>query len=356
LCQIEGQPNRKKMKISTKRFVISSSKVNTKGFAVDPLGIDLSEYEKNPLMLWMHQRPKGKSKDEVLPIGNWVDLKIENGKLTGVPAFDESDSFAMQLFHKVENGTLRMASAGLKPKLWQVINGVKTLVKSIASEISLVDIGSDPDALAVVLYNESDELIHLSDDFFSSLNLDTKPKSIKMELIQLKASEILPLVKLGEGATEEEAVAKVTEILTLAETQAAEIVTLKAEKEAVEVKLSEKETELETLEKETKQKEIITLVDTAVAERRITADQKPHFVKLAAVDFDGTKAVIESMPANPTVKSQMINLKEDEKTELIKLGWDNLDKSGKLPELKKNDPETFNLLYKNKFGKDYKKD
>lgn len=345
------------MKKSTKRFVISSTKVNSKEFAVDPKGIELADYEKNPLMLWMHQRPTGKSKDEVLPIGNWVDLMVDaNGNLTGVPAFDESDPFAMQLFNKVENGTLRMASAGLNPKKWAIMNGVKTLVASSLVEISLVDIGSDPDALAVVLYNESDELIHLSDDFFSSLNLHTNQKSIHMELIQLKASDILPLVKLGEGATEAEAVAKVTEILTLANTQAAEIVTLKAEKSAVEVKLSEKETELETLRKETKDKEIITLVDSAVAERRITADQKPHFVKLAAVDFDGTKALIESMPANPTVKSQVVNLKEDEKAEIIKLGWDSLDKSGKLPELKKNDPDTFNLLYKNKFGKDYKKD
>jgi hypothetical protein len=343
------------MKISTKRFVISSTKVNSKGFSVDPSGIELSDYEKNPLMLWMHQRPTGKSKDEVLPIGNWVDLKIEGGKLTGVPSFDESDPFAMQLFNKVENGTLRMASAGLKPKTWAVVNGVKTLVRSSLAEISLVDIGSDPDALAVVLYDESDELIHLSDDFFSSLNLDTKPKSIKMELIQLKASEILPLVKLGEGATEEEAVAKVTEILQLSETQAAEIVTLKAEKTAVEVKLSEKETELETLKKDTKSKEIISLVEGAVAERRITADQKPHFVKLANVDFDGTRDLINSMPANPTVKSQVVNLKEDEKAELIKLGWDALDKDGKLPELLKSDPETFNLLYKKKFGKDYNK-
>lgn len=345
------------MKKSTKRFVISSSKVNSKGFAVDPKGIELADYEKNPLMLWMHQRPTGKSKDEVLPIGNWVDLMVdEKGNLTGVPAFDESDPFAMQLFHKVENGTLRMASAGLKPKRWALINGVKTLVASSLAEISLVDIGSDPDALAVVLYNESDELINLGNDFFRSLNLDTKPKSIHMDLIQLKASEILPLVKLGEGATEEEAVAKVTEILTLAQTQAAEIVTLKSEKTAVEVKLCEKEAELDILQKETRQKEIINLVDTAVSERRITADQKPHFVKLAAVDFDGTRALIESMPANPTVKSQVINLKEDEKAEAIKLGWDLLDKSGKLPELKKNDPETFNLLYKKKFGKDYKKD
>jgi hypothetical protein len=61
------------------------------------------------------------------------------------------------------------------------------------------------------------------------------------------------------------------------------------------------------------------------------------------------------MPANPTVKSQVVNLKEDEKSELIKLGWDALDKEGKLPQLLKSDPETFNLLYKKKFGKDYNK-
>lgn len=356
MCQIEGQPQQNRMKKSSKKFIISTSSVNTKGFSVDTSGIDLSEYEKNPLMLWMHQRPTGKSKDEVLPIGNWVDLKVEDGKLTGYPAFDESDSFAMQLFHKVENGTLRMASAGLRPKVWALINGVKTLVKSAMAEISLVDIGSNPDALAVVLYDESDEQINLSDDFLASIKIDTKPNFIKMELIQLKASDILPLVKLGEGATEEEAVAKVTEILTLAQSQATEIITLKAEKATAETEAKDAKEKLEAAEKLANDQKIITLVDKAEADRKFTADQKAHFVKLANVDFDGTKALLDSMPANPTVASQtQVNLKDDAKAEMIKLGYDALDKAGKLPELLKADPETFQQLYKSKFGKEYKK-
>lgn len=351
LCQIEGQPTKFLMKRSSKKFVICSNKENSKGFSVDPNGIDLVEYLKNPLMLWMHQRPTGKSKDEVLPIGNWVDLKVEDGKLTGYPAFDESDPFAMALYHKVENGTIRMASAGLKPRLWTEVDSKKILSRSAPAEISLVDIGSDPDALAVVLYDESENLIELSQEYLD-MQIPQPNLNQNMKLIQLSA-DILPLIGLAEGAKPEDVQAKIGELVTLADTQKTTIETLTAEKTAADKKAEDIQAKLDAEIKLASETKIIALVDKAVEDRKITADQKPHFVKLATADLDSATAVLNSMPSNPTVKSQVEKEVEGPLAELVKLSWGELDKANKLTKLKDLDLVSFKAKYKEKFGTEY---
>jgi hypothetical protein len=151
------------MKKSSKRFLVSSEEKNSQGFRVRTAGIRLGQYEKNPLLLWMHKRPKGDSTEEILPLGNGVDMVIENGNLYGVPLFDPSDAFALKIHNKVENGTIRMASAGLHPISWKEDeNGELWLWDSELVEWSLCDIGANPEALAVSLYNADGELVTLS--------------------------------------------------------------------------------------------------------------------------------------------------------------------------------------------------
>lgn len=53
-----------------KSFVIvDESKVNSFGFRTLVDGIDLKQFNKNPLMLWMHVRAFRGTKDEILPLG-----------------------------------------------------------------------------------------------------------------------------------------------------------------------------------------------------------------------------------------------------------------------------------------------
>ncbi|QXU42082.1 hypothetical protein [Pedobacter sp. D749] len=42
------------MKRASKRIILTSENVNRYGFRVLTDGIDLTQYGKNPLMLWMH--------------------------------------------------------------------------------------------------------------------------------------------------------------------------------------------------------------------------------------------------------------------------------------------------------------
>ena len=70
-------------------FVVTDESLNTYGFRVLTAGIDTSQFEKNPVGYFMHNRntydPKG---DEV--ICRWENLKkLANGTMTADAVFDE---------------------------------------------------------------------------------------------------------------------------------------------------------------------------------------------------------------------------------------------------------------------------
>ena len=72
-----------------KEVVISNSKLNSYGFRVLTEGIDTTQYARNPILLWMHNRPVRGTTDEVLPIGRMENLRIDGDNLIGTPIFDE---------------------------------------------------------------------------------------------------------------------------------------------------------------------------------------------------------------------------------------------------------------------------
>lgn len=333
------------MKKSTKRFILSTEAKNSNGFRVRTAGINLADFKSNPLLLWLHKRPKGERADEILPLGRWEDIELKDGVVSAVPVFDEDDEFAMRIYKKVENGSLKMASAGLLPLEFSETEGDKWLERSTLKEASICDIGSNSEAVTVALYNESDELVKLS-EVLTNLNQNTE---IRMKLIQLTAPT-MALLKLSDGATETDAHTAIAELVTLSQTQGTEIKTLKEEKEAIQLKLDE-------AEKAKKNEELITLVNKAASdeERKITKDQVPHFIKLGEIDFDGTKEVLDSMPKNPkaidlTKKGEDGAAAED----LMKLTYSELDKAGKLETLKEKNLEGFKAKFKEQFGVDYK--
>ncbi|MDO6808091.1 hypothetical protein Q4603_05710 [Zobellia galactanivorans] len=325
---------------STKRFTFTTEAKNSKGFHVRTKGIELAEYNSNPLLLWMHQRPKGERTDEILPLGNLEDIRDEgNGKMSGVPVFDDTDEFAMKIYNKVENGTIRMASAGLKPLQFVDHNGDKWLERSVLKEVSLVDIGSNSEALAVTLYNDADEVITLSEAFDTT---DITPKNKdNMKLLQLSEGTV-SLLKLSENANEADAHKAILNLVTLADTQKGEIDKLKQEKADIEKKL---EDQLKLSE----DAELVALVDKAVEDRKITADQKEDFVKLG---LEPAKNILGKMKATPTVTSQL-GTAAGGTDNLMKLSYDELDKSGQLITLKEQNIEGFKEKFKSKFGKEY---
>ena len=255
-----------------KEAVISTSRLNSYGFRVLTEGIDTGQYQKNPVLLWMHTRPFRGTTDEVLPLGRMESLRVDGDRLIGTPVFDMNDEFARKVADKWEQGILKMTSAGLKvveesnaPE--HLVEGqvYATVTKSKLLEVSIVDIGANDDALA--LYND-DQLVNLKQEgeLVKILSLVSKPEEKKVQPLNnsMPMKEIALKLGLPENATQEQIVAAIGGLQS-------ENRTLKAEKEDAGLKSIE------------------LAVDQAVSAGKITADKKQHFVEL------GKKVGLESL-------------------------------------------------------------
>ena len=249
-----------------KTFVLSDESLNSYGFRVLTSGIDITQFEKNPVMLWSHTRSYRDSENTILPIGHWENLRVEDGKLLGDPVFDMDDTFAAKIANKVAKGFIRACSIGIEvlersdmPE--DVVQGQtrSTVKRCILREVSATDIPAN--ANCVALYDSSGKTIELTaesvDCVIGLINNNVK-KGEAMKLIALKLG-------LGESATEAEILAKIQEL------------------QESQTKLSAKETEIAALKAtaaEAEKKTIEKMVNEAVAAKKLTADQKAHFVSI----------------------------------------------------------------------------
>lgn len=140
-----------------KEAIISTPRLNSYGARVLTEGIDLTQYQKNPVLLYMHRR--GRKED--MPIGIMENVRVEGDTLYGTPKFDDDTEDERNISKKWERGTLRMLSAGLDIMEWSedptlLVAGQTrpTVTKSKLIEVSVVDIGANDDALQVGLYHE----------------------------------------------------------------------------------------------------------------------------------------------------------------------------------------------------------
>lgn len=255
-----------------KEVVISTSRLNSHGFRVLTEGIDLEQYAKNPVLLWMHTRPFRGTTDEVLPLGRMENLRVDGDRLIGTPVFDQHDDFARKVADKWEQGILKMVSAGLEvveessePEHLVAGQRYATVTRSKLVEVSIVDIGANDDALA--LYRD-DRMVDLKRDGGLSKTLPPVgpgEETTTVEPINNKPMKEIAL-KLGlpESATQEQVVAAIGRLQEQNRT-------LKAAQEAAAAKSIE------------------LAVDQAVSDGKITADKRQHFIEL------GKKAGLESL-------------------------------------------------------------
>ena len=315
---------------STKRFVISTSALNSQGFRLLTSGAILDTFKKNPLLLWNHQRPEGNSTDQVLPIGHWEDIEINGDEITAVPVFDKDDEFAMKIFRKVENGTIKMASAGAKilatsddPALVLPGQTKETATEWELLEASICDIGSNPESLVVALYDNSETIITLSNSLITPLKMTDPEKKADAKATEDEKQELAKLNETIKNLEEEN----------------------KKLKEQIEAAAKLAETE-----------KIANLVNTAISERKFTEAEKPHYEKLAAADFETTKALIASLQSDVSLENRFSqNTKSEAATarveELSKMSGDELFMTpGAFAYLKEHSPEVYKLKYKEKFG------
>lgn len=345
---------------TTKRYVINSNAVNNYGFRVLSEGVDMSHYNNNPVMLWLHYRPTGARKDEVLALGFMKDIQIDkDGVMSGQPYFDDSDTFAKSIYDKYENGTYNMFSlcalpleVSMEPEDLLPGQTGPTITKSLMKENSAVDIGGNPDAYGIELCDEAGQLIKLADGKFP-INIPTKPKNADMKITSIAIAPLLPLIKLSDDPTEKEVQQKLIELIQLADTNDKSLIKLKDEKKISDDKVIELTTELGKVS-EIKLK---GLHDSAVTvDRKLTEEQWLGIVKLSDGNVEKIEAYVTAMPANPTIREMhnKNNVKlTDEVAGFMKLSYQELDKANKLIKLKDLDLDAFKAKFKEHFDKDY---
>lgn len=327
-----------------KEMIISTSRLNSYGSRVITAGIDITQYEKNPVLLWMHRRSF--SSNSPLPIGRVENLRFDGDALKGTPVFDEKDPFAKQIADKWESGFLKMCSAGLDIVETSVdpvhlLPGQTraTVLRCKLTEVSIVDIGSNDDALQ--LTNSGQLLTLASGEACEALPLlelnkpvkednangEQPAASINNNKITMK-KETLQLLGLAENATEEQV------------HNAVQLLKQSADK-AQSMELAA----------------ITSAVDQAIKEKRITEAKRDHFIQLGKnVGVQQLTETLECM-VQASKPLDMINQQPGsngapagaEHQTFAKLSEVPADK---IETLKKEQPQEYARLYKAEYGID----
>lgn len=263
------------------RFICSDETLNSYGFYVLTAGIDMRKFLQNPIMLWNHSRSYG-SKNDVLPIGRWENLKVEGGRLMADAVFDEKDDFARQIAGKVNDGIIRACSIGIRvlttsadSKYLKPGQTRETVIACELKEISLCDIPANGNAVAVALYDQDDQLIHLGDATPAALPNELNQKSKRM-------NKVIETLGLSAGSSEDAVVAEITRLRD-------EVATLKREKqEAADATLKE-------------------MITGAIRDRKTTEDKREMYMNIGRTSgADTLRSVLAELSA-PVRPSQLIN-------------------------------------------------
>ena len=124
----------------TYTFIISDESVNADGFVIQTKGIRTERFKKDPVMLYMHAREKG-------VIGRWDNIRTEGSQLIADAIFDENNPLGKEVKERVDGGFLRSASIGLSVLNYERIDGVDTVTDCELTEVSIVDIPSNRNAV-----------------------------------------------------------------------------------------------------------------------------------------------------------------------------------------------------------------
>lgn len=316
-----------------KRIRISSERLNCYGTWVKTDGVNLEQFQKNPVLLWMHERG--------LIVGCVKDLRVEGGDITGEPFFDEVREESKLLKEQYDKGTLKMCSANFDvlelsedPALLKPGQTRPTVTKSKLCEVSMVDIGGNDDAHVLLSYQDK------------ALKLTTDEACLGLPLLKTNGGGIPhPTNQKTENEMELKAIALK---LGLPET-AGETEILSS----IDILCGYKEAN-ETLRKEKEQLQlagITSLVDEACAAGKFTADKKGHFIELGKKT--GAESLKLTLDAMAMAVKPMDLIGKATGLRLAGTGeWTKLSEvsSGELMELRNTDRDTYMKLYKAEYG------
>lgn len=286
------------------------SSVLTNGMRIMIDGVDISQFEKNPVMLYDHN-------DWRMPIGRWLETKKEAGKILTLADFDyeDKDEETQRIIGKVERGFLKACTVGLadieatmEPGFMLPGQDGPTITKCRLREISITPIGRNHNALR--LYDKEGKEMIMDDKTDTKLLLSDFIVSPKIETNMYKL--YLSKLNLSDKATEAEFYEKVD--LLLADKQRVDgeltveklkVTTLTDEKAQLQTRIDG----IELADKTAKKTAFDAELADAFKDGRLS--EKPEGEKLTPVkdrmlnlfdkDADGTLALIKDLPKRKSI-------------------------------------------------------
>lgn len=342
-----------------KEFLLSDEKENCYGFAVSTSGINFTRFNKNPIMLFQHDRTQG-------TIGRWEKLRLEGSTLYGLPVFDDKHEPGKTVKEKVEAGFLRGASLGIEDLEFDTVNGVRTVVRCTLVEISIVDIPANENATVQLYYNDR-PVENLS--AYLQLSTTNKNSMNEQELAQVlnalglsASSTVQDIIKAIETLKSTSPSEKeVKESLSLAY---GEGIISESEKKFYECAFTGKPVELTMFlnerrtEKRVKQETEYN--DFVSSHRENLGYFSAAFIqgplkKLAMKDFESFKSVVEKIepPLRPSQILQMGRKEQavSQETAKPRCEWNLLDYRKNAPQELRDNP----ALYEELLNKEYNK-
>ena len=304
-----------------KRVRITNDRLNSYGTRVLTAGMDVEQYERNPVLLYMHERGN--------VIGYVKDLKVDDGEVTGELMFDEASELSVRCKKQWEFGSLKMVSAGLdiletSEEAELLVQGqtCPTITKSKLFEVSLVDVGANDDAIVLQKDGRKITLGKDSECPLPMLNNNKKQKQMEQKQYALQLG-------LPETATEAEIAAKIRELTAAKQ----ENETLRKEKETLTLA------------------SITAVVEKAVGEKRIGAEKKEEFVNLGKeIGQEKLERIISAMA--PQMKLSAVIGHQGGASTQQPATYKKLSDvpQDELLALRKEQPEEYKRLYKEEYG------
>lgn len=310
-----------------KRVRLTDDSLNSHGSRILTSGCDTAQYERNPVLLYMHERGK--------VIGYMKDIEVRDGEITGEPVFDCATELSKQCKKQWEVGSLRMVSIGIdilemseSPEQLVAGQTAPTITKSKIFETSIVDIGANDNAIVMRREGKQITLGRDSDNPLPRLsnNQQTTEQQMELKTIALKLG-------LPETADESAVLAKITEL------KAAEAENGQLKKDKAGLELAQ----------------VTSAVERAISENRLTEDKKEHFINLGkTIGIDSLKATLDAMSpgarlsktVNPSSGATPATGETKTYSKLSEVPATELSK------MREEKPDEYRRLYKAEYGMD----
>ena len=312
-----------------KRIRITNETLNCYRTWIKTAGVDVGQFRRNPVMLWMHQR------GEI--IGCLKDILVEGEEITAEPYFDEVTETSRRAKAQWEKGTLRMGSPHFEvtetsdaPELMKEGQMAPTITRCKLIEYSMVDIGGNDDNIRLAYAGENIDKDNAGNVLALANNNSFLPnnKLEKMEKPEMQAIALMLGLK-SECSLDE--MQKEVKALLLAKE---ECETLRKDVAALNKEIAGM-----------KRAGVEAMVDEAVAHGKIDADKRAHFVELGEkLGTESLKLTLDAMRA-PVKPSAVLG----RETRRDAKKWCDAS-SEELMLMREENPEEYKRLYREEFG------